>query len=121
MSSGFGSNGNMPPIVPAAPGARRRPSASADRHAIEEATGRRRDLVDGGVERLLVLAGRLPVPAHLPHELQRGGADLFLGGDLIRPTERLDASAHAANGTASRGYRRDTSSRTVATASRARS
>lgn len=57
------------------------------------------DLADGQFERLAVALGRHPVPAYLPNELERRGSDLLVRRRLFRPTQRLDASAHAAKGT----------------------
>src|SRR5207302_4770483 len=49
---------------------------------------------DGTVESLRIAARRASVPADFAHELQRGGADLLIGGGSVGAAEGLDASAH---------------------------
>ena len=54
-----------------------------------------RDLIDRGVEGLLVLLRGHAVAADLAHELERGGAHLFVRGLLFWSAESDDAAAHA--------------------------
>ena len=56
---------------------------------------RRRDLVDGGLERGGVMRGRGTETADLPHVLQRGGTHVGVGYLFgVGRAQRLDASAH---------------------------
>src|SRR3954447_2689747 len=65
----------------------------ADR--LQQVARRMRDLLDSGVERLLVLARRDAVSADLTHELERGGAHLVVCRWLFWTAESLDTAAHA--------------------------
>src|SRR5262245_43394553 len=51
-------------------------------------------VLHGPVERRLVGLRRLREAAQLAHELQRGGADLLVGGGRIEVEQGLDAPAH---------------------------
>src|SRR5207247_9188598 len=53
------------------------------------------DVADGGVECCGVARRGRAVTAHLAHELQGGRLDLSGRRGLVRPSELLDASAHA--------------------------
>src|SRR5688500_11718525 len=61
---------------------------------VNQPPGDRRDVLDRGVERRLVGAGRSVEAAQLAHELQRGGADFFVGGRGIEVEEGADITAH---------------------------
>src|SRR6202022_2258986 len=52
------------------------------------------DLVDRPVEHVGVGLGRLSEAADLADELQRGGADLLVGGGFLGTAKCLDAAAH---------------------------
>src|SRR5262245_18185863 len=64
-----------------------------DQRANERAR-HRRHVVDGTLESFLVGLGRHREAAQLAHELQRGVADLELGGGWLEVEEGLDVSAH---------------------------
>src|SRR6266699_2694724 len=51
-------------------------------------------LVDGGNECRFVCLRRLVETAHLPHELQRGSTNLFLGDGRFEIEQDPDVSAH---------------------------
>lgn len=55
---------------------------------------RLRDLLNGGLEGLLVAFGRDPIAADLAHELKRGGADLLIRCVLVLVTKGDDAATH---------------------------
>src|SRR5689334_1350693 len=62
----------------------------------DQPCGARGHLVDRAFKGFLVGLGRHAEAAELAHELQRGGADLLLGGGRLEVVEGLDASAHGA-------------------------
>src|SRR4029077_2567476 len=61
---------------------------------MQETAGDRRDFVDGRLERRFIGLRRLVEAADLAHELQRGGADLFVGDRRIEVEKNSDVSAH---------------------------
>src|SRR5690606_21530685 len=52
------------------------------------------DFVDGFIERGFVRLRRSGGSANLAHELERGGANLLVGGWRLEVEQRLDVSAH---------------------------
>src|SRR5690349_18728625 len=60
----------------------------------QQACRHRRDVVDGSLEGVGVLARRLAVAADLADELQGGRANLLLSGRNIWDPQLLDAATH---------------------------
>src|SRR5947209_6708659 len=61
----------------------------------EQLRGRFRHFADGALERFRIGGRRLREARHLAHVLQRGGADLLLGGGRLEIVEDADVPAHA--------------------------
>src|ERR1700730_3206398 len=72
-----------------------RPVGQVLRDRRQQTLGGKGNLVDGTLERHMMLARRLAKTAHLPDELPRGGADLVVAGENLSEAQRLGASVPA--------------------------
>jgi len=60
----------------------------------QQCPGRRGNLADRVIERLLVEFRGFGEPGKLPHELERGSTDLFVSSRRLEIEKRFDVSAH---------------------------